>query len=714
MTDIPPDMFKIQCMYAASYIAYEFCSEYAYAMEEGLRLAKSHFKEQEMSKSNGEDVSHEEVETILQAVRSKSGNAIDVFNEHQLQTQAKLYSQQGKEKKYKHQSEITMKSILLDRRYHTVAKKIIECIFEEYQAVIEEAKAEALTIVHKNPNRGFENAVEVLVSTIHDRCRNFRLSLIAIRQKVEPILSVGPLRQVNGQSQGEKLADLEDGLFKHDDTDIDLDSQDIVVKRENEEQSVNRNISLNTPRMLPPNSSSTDTFLSNTVNHSSSSEMTIDTSQVKLTTPLGILPEANPQEQSAPGSSLQTANPPQSLAKQALSSIPEKRKHVDDPPAPTSKKSQLQDIQDHHALNGTMVQNHDQYDSSDDDIEITGVFLAGRTVLSEAGSSNRSTNTTRPGVRPIPKSSTAIASASFKAQTAPRHTTVVSNRALNSEISNQGTAGLKENSQSAQRNLGSLMRIDQILEKGFEIIKDRAEGVRKELKAILNDSRGEFMEVLKNGLSSDAVQLIVAIVNGEDIDPKSIRRIHNKGKKEGKISAMMLFIASHTDVRQGKGSLPTQSTYKTCMSLTVSGQKYCINDMKNRLTSYNKAAYDFLNAEQTQNCEKLCIPIWSFDDALESTFSSKVPLAIRSMFEDDDQMVREVAHLVRCVLMVVCWTIQDDELDLILRRTHKRGKPFIGLNNIIPFDVKYNITNTGKKKAEESTTGEFTYHRNSR
>ena len=198
MSDFSDDKFKNECLHAASYIAYEYCREYAYAVEEGLRLAGIELKSQGMAGKNGEDVNQDEVDIILQSVRSSTGNAIEFIQKHQSQIHAKDSLQNGVKRTYKYRPDITMRSTSLDHRYHKVARRVIEHVFEEYQAIIETAKLEGLNIVYASSNRVVQKAIEILASTIHNRCKNFRLRLFKLEKKVKQHFTAIVLNRTDG------------------------------------------------------------------------------------------------------------------------------------------------------------------------------------------------------------------------------------------------------------------------------------------------------------------------------------------------------------------------------------------------------------------------------------------------------------------------------------------------------------------------------------
>lgn len=599
MSGFPDDKFKNECLYAASYIAYEYCREYAYAVEEGLRLASIELKSQENVEKNCEDVNQEEVDIILQSVRSSTGNAIDFIQEHQLQIHAKDSLQNGVERTYKYKPDITMRSTSLNHRYHKVARKVIEYVFEEYQAIIETAKLEGLNIVYASSNRVIQKAIEILASTIHSRCRNFRLRLFELEKKVETLFTKMPFEQESVQNQHVKLEGTNELL----------------------------------------------------------------------------------------------------LHQEASETIPEKRKQSGESATQAAKRPVRQ-----------VIQVFDCDDSSDDDFELMEVKKSINMAVSEPGSSSQSGNTKRTDNQQLLENTKSLADSSSKAQAAPQLTS------LDSKKITQDTVGFKTEFQPSMQNTnfpnsvsstGKEYGIDEILGKGVTLFLELTLNARSGLEAILDQFEcAGLVQILKKGMSSDAEQLIVAMVNGEDISARRIKRMHNKGTQEGRISAMMLFLASFSERRDLRDVGRTQTTYRTFITLSKQDQNRSISTVKRRFRSHSKAAYEFLNAEETQNCEKLCIPIWTLNDAIEKSIVCKAPKSLQKMFSDDDHLVREVAHLIRCILVLICWTMQDEDLIKRMRRIFKLCKPFIGLNHVLPIDAVYiSGVRSTEETAEGSTSG---------
>ncbi|PWN34732.1 uncharacterized protein FA14DRAFT_160212 [Meira miltonrushii] len=579
------DKFQTQCLYAASHVAYEYCSEYAFAVEGGLRLANTHFKKQAIV---GENVNQEEKDIILEFVRSSAANAIGFVDEERLQLHTEeRFLHYREEKHYTYMPNITMISTPLDRRYHHFAKKVIESIFKEHQTIIEKGKMEALGSLYASQDREIKSAAKTLVSTIHEGCRTFRLSLFEIRREIESPMSAKPLEQHAVKSPKVEFSQVADKLFLRDE------------------------------------------------------------------------PEA----------------------------VPEKRKHVEDPPVSASKKARQQNVQE-----------YDRDDSSDDGFELTGIKQAAHPLLPKASSAIHSVHTTKSGTHPPPKPITASASSLSKPQTAPRPSATSSKRVLDPLRSTQSIALSKEKVSALQfpgpsgSSSTSVEKygIDEILERGAVLFEELTKNARSRLTAILNHfKRAGFIQIVKAGLSSDAQKLIVAMMNGEDITPRCIRRIHDKGTQEGLISAMMLFVASDSKNRQDTKTLSAQETYKAFMTLTIQSQKLCISTLPRKLTAYNKSLFRFLRAEEPQKYEKLCIPIWILNDTLRRSILSEVTANLLRSFNDEEHLLREVAHLVRCALIVICWTTQDEELNARIKMMYRRGKPCGGLNDVFPIETNY-------------------------
>lgn len=592
------EKFHAQCMYAASHVAYEYCSEYAYAIEKGLQLANLHLKKEKLA---GESVNEDEANIILESVRSSAGNTISFINDEQLQVQVKeqFFHYHG-EKNHNYLPEITMKSTPLERRYHQVTRKIIDGVFGEYQRIVEKGKMEALNLLNASKNSETENASKTLVSTIHECCRIFRLSLFEIRRDIESTLSPKDVEQENVRS-------------------LVVDAPEALRK---------------------------------------------------------------------------------SFQRDKAGTVPEKRKQLVNLATQASKKARQKSVEDsNHA------------DMSDDDFESTEVKQAAPPILSKADKRIHSADATKVRIHPLQDTAAANTSSSSKTQTAPGPAASMSTRELKLIKSTQNTFGSKEGvlvlqhagpSSTSSSNVKEFA-IDEILEKGVKLALELFKHARPKLKALVDHFKGTgFIQILKEGLSSDAQQLIVAMINGEDISSRRLRHIHGKGTQEGVISAMMLFIASYSDRRKDTKNLSTQGTYQTFMTLSIQSQKHCISTLKNRQNASSKTLYKVLQAGETQECEKLCVPIWTLNDTLKKTILSENTADLQRNFNDKDHLLRDVAHLVRCALILICWTTQDEELKARMKKMYRHAKPFDGLNDAFPLDSYYSNGRGCKTKEAES------------
>ncbi|PWN34733.1 uncharacterized protein FA14DRAFT_184185 [Meira miltonrushii] len=668
MLDIPPDKFQTQCLNAASYIASTYCSEYSYALEEGLLLAKTELKRRNIAVPAGDAINQEEIDIILQSVRSKTGNAINLFQNDQLQVRvANHFLQQGEVRTFKFCPELTLESACLDRRYHIVARKVIECVFDEYQAVIEGAKLEALRTMYAGRDRSIENTVKLLTSTIHDRCKSFRLHLFEVEGKVERFLATRPLDPQDVESQDVRRPIVSNSLFQHGNSRI------IPEKRNQLDDSaiqISKKIRYQEMHDQDHDESSDDGFELLEVNKAISS-----ISQSANTTSAAVHPLLKAS----------TATPSCSSTAQAIPL-----------PDTTALKPALELFRS--LLSQSSVNPKEKAQPS----------------LQNPATSSSSSVKESQKVQPASKH-TIPASTSPSSVTGFQQLQLTSKQTIPASTSPSSVTGSQLLQLASKTSIPPITAstsvtkfgIDEILEKGVDLTMKMSQDAREGIVVILACfGCAGLVRLLKQGMSSDATQLIVAMINGEDISAQSIKDIHNKGIPKDKLSARMFFFASHSNTGQTTKTISAQETYKTYLTLSSLPRYQSFWKLKYRGVAYTKAVSDFLKMDENQNCEKLCIPVWTLNDAVEQSITSTA-LALRCrLFNDDKHLVREVAHLLRCALIVICWTIQDKDLDLRLRSMYKQGKPFTGLDDVFPLRIFYTSPGGISTERAEGSTNE--------
>lgn len=187
----------------------------------------------------------------------------------------------------------------------------------------------------------------------------------------------------------------------------------------------------------------------------------------------------------------------------------------------------------------------------------------------------------------------------------------------------------------------------------------------------------EFEKLVLQSLSEEAKDLLLRCVNGykpgelkQPIkDPEAVTKVHLLiFKKEGQLRSGYIRICKDK-VHQVAGK--TKDYSKDCKEYYVRGP------------------YGFGKVELESVC---CIPLWRRDPNWNVQYCQKMYNKESKSFNDEQMVRNSFTQVVKCLLVLLCWTNQNDvRLNENIRKFFPRSRPpFVGLNYHFSIDQTYN------------------------
>ncbi|PWN34734.1 uncharacterized protein FA14DRAFT_171480, partial [Meira miltonrushii] len=252
-----------------------------------------------------------------------------------------------------------------------------------------------------------------------------------------------------------------------------------------------------------------------------------------------------------------------------------------------------------------------------------------------------------------------------------------------------------------------LLSIEEILGKSFVILLGLKENATPALQMIMNHySRDTIVQAIKAGMTSDAQKFITSLVNGDQMTVQALQKMVLRQVEQDKVSkvGIILFFqegklekhaSSLSDIH---ASFVAASTKPTSSLIATAKGILQTTPLANELLG---SGHGLGNERNTH----LCFNLWSLNETVEALGIFEVDKISKGKIWKPHEVKRAFMHFARCLFMVSCWTVQNDEkLNQTSRHAFPRCQPPLGLHDRLPLSSSYHGKITNEQASSSGST----------